>query len=185
MAQRIVLGRALQVHEDHVVGVFDVTIEVGFACEKVTLVEHVDPHRRTSAGPEWLTFRVTDLHLQGEGLALAHRGNATQDLGALQVIQGTDFIVRPPFAPVGRQAFEQGLDIGRTVGGGVIGVVVAHGVVLGIWRKPREQHRPCGSWLASDSGVSDEIYVDRYALIAGKPAPTVFCVFCQSGSGIT
>src|SRR3989344_8260994 len=80
---------------------------------------------------------MADLHLQGESLALAHGADTAQDLGALQVVQGADLIVRPPFAPVGGQAFEQGLDVGRTVGGGVVGVVVAHGIC------------PCSSGLRS------------------------------------
>ncbi|KAE9647028.1 hypothetical protein EJA70_06130 [Pseudomonas sp. PB103] len=32
--------------------------------------------------------------------------------------------------------------------------------------------RPCGSWLASDGGLSDNIDVECAGLIAGKPAPT-------------
>jgi hypothetical protein len=132
----------LQVHEDHIVGVFHVTVKVGLARQEVALVQHVDTHRRASAGPQRLALGMADLHLQGEGLALAHRGDAPEDLGALQVIQGPDFIVRPPFAPVSGQAFEQGLDVGRSVGGGIVGIVVAHEVVLGLSRFGRPVQIP-------------------------------------------
>ncbi|PYY70739.1 hypothetical protein CRX42_09805 [Pseudomonas jessenii] len=40
---------------------------------------------------------------------------------------------------------------------------------------PRITHNPCGSWLASDSGMSANRDVECDAVIAGKPAPTVFC----------
>ncbi|KAB0512504.1 hypothetical protein F7R05_15720 [Pseudomonas koreensis] len=40
---------------------------------------------------------------------------------------------------------------------------------------PSKHHRkPCGSWLASDSGVSGNINVGSAVVIAGKPAPTGF-----------
>ncbi|PYC25522.1 hypothetical protein DMX02_05595 [Pseudomonas jessenii] len=36
--------------------------------------------------------------------------------------------------------------------------------------------KPCGSWLASDSGVSGNEDVESTGHIAGKPAPTEFAV---------
>ncbi|MNP36178.1 hypothetical protein D3C76_1295450 [compost metagenome] len=44
VAEGVVLGRALQVHENHVVGVFDMAVEVGLAGQEVAFVQYVDPH---------------------------------------------------------------------------------------------------------------------------------------------
>ena len=40
----------------------------------------------------------------------------------------------------------------------------------------RSDHIPCGSWLASDRGGSFPNNVGGDGLIAGKPAPTGFCI---------
>ncbi|MNL61511.1 hypothetical protein D3C87_1854440 [compost metagenome] len=40
--------------------------------------------------------------------------------------------------------------------------------------------KPCGSWLASDSGGSVTIIVGGADVIAGKPAPTGFAVVSRS-----
>ncbi|WP_191627698.1 hypothetical protein [Pseudomonas fluorescens] len=55
------------------------------------------------------------------------------------------------------------------------------GWLLQVVRIPPEETRStCGSWLASDSGRPASIYVERAAAIAGKPAPTGFCVWQKS-----
>ncbi|MCY1450655.1 hypothetical protein D9M71_674810 [compost metagenome] len=100
MAEGVVLGRTLQVHEDHIVGVLHMAVDVCLPSQEVALVQHVGPHRRAPTGPQGFALGMADLHLQGEGLALAHAGDAAQDLCALQVVEGADFIVRPPFAPI-------------------------------------------------------------------------------------
>lgn len=110
--ERVALRRALHVHEDHVVRVFDVAVEVRLAREEMALVEHVHPHRRAPARKQRLALRVADVHLQREGAALAHGGDAAHHLFGLQIIQRADFIVGAPLAPVGRQAVEQALDVG-------------------------------------------------------------------------
>ncbi|MNN47652.1 hypothetical protein D3C81_1620810 [compost metagenome] len=46
----------------------------------------------------------------------------------------------------------------------------------GAAHKPMVNPFTCGSWLASDEACSADIFIDWSTAIAGKPAPTGFCV---------
>ncbi|MNL86059.1 hypothetical protein D3C87_2146160 [compost metagenome] len=63
MAQGVVLRRALQLHEDHVVGVFHVAVEVDFTGQEMPFVQCVDPHRRPAAGPQGFALGMADVYL--------------------------------------------------------------------------------------------------------------------------
>jgi hypothetical protein len=41
-----------------------------------------------------------------------------------------------------------------------------------VHKKYMHDAKPCGSWLASDSNLTANIYVECADAIAGKPAPT-------------
>ncbi|KAE9648965.1 hypothetical protein EJA71_03835 [Pseudomonas sp. PB106] len=51
---------------------------------------------------------------------------------------------------------------------------LVRGVFFACSKWPRYTTNPCGSWLASDSGVSGNRDVCCADVIAGKPAPTGF-----------
>jgi hypothetical protein len=77
MAERIVLRRALQIHDHHVVGILHAAGEVyAFARHKHALVHNGDALRARAAGPHRVTFGVSHLHLQRERFALTNRLHA-------------------------------------------------------------------------------------------------------------
>src|SRR5262245_27659349 len=108
MTQGIILGRALRVHDDDVIGVLETAGERCRApaeIEAFVIGQRVD--RLGANRMEWVTLRPRDRHAEHEGLALLDRTDTAQDLLVSKEIETAQLIISTPASPILRRILEQ------------------------------------------------------------------------------
>src|SRR2546427_4369167 len=108
MAQGVVLGCALRVHDDDVIGVLETAGErlgAPAQIEAFVIGQRVDRLRANRM--ERITLRPRDRHAEHEGLALLDRADAAQNLLVGEEVETPKLVVRAPTSPILRRILEQ------------------------------------------------------------------------------